>query len=57
MNTKFAYAREGYKWQPTEKADGRITAKYKDGYSNKKQYENQVPERWIREELVKEVPI
>lgn len=56
---KFINAKPGFEWAPTDKGMqiGRVTHKYTDEYPNRKQYKKQVPEKWVEEELVVEIPL
>ena len=56
---KYIYAKEGFKFSPSEKGkkEGKVFAKYRDEYAHRGQYEKQVPESWIKNEYVEEVPI
>lgn len=57
MNT-FIKAKDGYKFIPTGKADGRIKAKFNPGVASKgdvERYSHACPVKWVRNEFVVEV--
>ena len=55
---RYINAREGYEFAPTEKGKelGRISSKFDHEYRNREQYIKQVPESWIKNGYVEEVP-
>lgn len=57
MANTFIKARKGYKFTPTEKADGKVLAKFDEvlNPSIAKQYRYNVPTAWANKGFVKEV--
>ena len=57
MANTFIEARKGYKFTPTEKADGKVLAKFDEvlNPSIAKQYKHNVPSAWIKKGFIKEV--
>ena len=57
--TVYSYAKEGYKFAPSESAKnlGRVTAKFSPDSRMRKQYEKVVPVSWVEKNWVIEVPV